>query len=90
MTTRPPVDKPVEYGNATSFWVEYPSGLVDLTRSAHLSEAEAPAAGVKDSDSDSGSGPPLVQSGQLEIAVDGRTIRVDAKKSALVVIDMQK
>lgn len=84
MTTRPPVDKPVEYGNATSFWVEYPSGLVDLTRSAHLSEAEA--AGVKDSDS----GPPSVQSGQLEIAVDGRTIRVDARKSALVVIDMQK
>lgn len=89
MTTRPPVDKPVEYGNATSFWVEYPSGLVDLTRSAHLSEAEAPAPGAKDSDSDS-AGPPSVQSGQLDIAVDGRTIRVDAKKSALVVIDMQK
>lgn len=80
MTTRPPVEQPIEYGNAASFWVEYPSGLVDLTRAAHLTpgrDADAPE-------------PPL-KSGQLEVPVDGgRTIRIDAKKSALVVIDMQK
>lgn len=79
MTTRPRVQNATEFGNPLSFWVEYPDGLVDLTRSAHLEGGG------------SAKPPPLVEGEQVEIPVDGdRTIRVDAKKSALVVIDMQK
>ncbi|KAI5121245.1 hypothetical protein M0805_002292 [Coniferiporia weirii] len=81
MKTRPLVEEPVEYGNVASFWVEYPSGLVDLTRSRHLPSNDTPKA-----DAD----PPSAGAQQLDVAVDGnRTIRIDAKKSALVVIDMQ-
>ncbi|THH06067.1 hypothetical protein EW146_g9727 [Bondarzewia mesenterica] len=76
MISRPPVDEPKEYGSASSFWVEYPSGLVDLTRSYHLRPSEA-------------NGPPLATS-HLEIPVDGdRKIRVDKTKTALVIVDMQ-
>ncbi|TFK77127.1 Isochorismatase hydrolase [Pluteus cervinus] len=76
MATRPPVNAPVEYGNAASWWVEYPTGLVDLSRSKHLD--------------DSASIPPSLTPGQLEIPVNGgRTIRVDTKATALVIIDMQ-
>ncbi|KAH8120156.1 Isochorismatase hydrolase [Phellopilus nigrolimitatus] len=85
MQTRPLVEKPTEYGNAASFWVEYPSGLVDLTRSTHL----AAASGEDDTIDDGASDPPCMR-GQLDVAVDGaRTVRFDAKSSALVVIDMQ-
>lgn len=77
MTSRPRVEQPIEYGNAASFWVEFPSGLVDLSRSQHLSTG--------------GGVPPPLSSSQLELPVDGeRAIRVDKKKTALVVIDMQK
>ena len=80
MTTRPRVQAPVEYGNAASFWVEYPSGLVDLTRSVHL-----PAQPAQDAT------PPPLKTTQRDIPTDGeRIIRVDTAKSALVVIDMQK
>ncbi|KAI0052864.1 Isochorismatase hydrolase [Auriscalpium vulgare] len=78
MTERPRVEEITEYGNAASFWVEYPSGLLDLTRSVH---AEPPHKQASE--------PPL-QGGQIDIPVDGgRTIRVDATKTALIVIDMQ-
>ena len=80
MKTRPRVQKPTEYGNAATFWVEYPDGLIDLTRSIHLPGGDEVA-----------KPPPLVKGEQVDVPVDGdRTIRIDAKKSALVVIDMQK
>jgi len=75
MTTRPPIEQPTEFGNATSFWVEYPGGLVDVSRTAHL-------------DVTGGQPPPLTE-GLLDIPVDGRVVRVEAKKTALVIIDMQ-
>jgi hypothetical protein len=73
---RPRVGDAVEFGSAANFWVEYPSGLVDLSSTTHLDA--------------SGTEPDLKQ-GQWGIAADGdRTIRVDSKSTALVVIDMQK
>ncbi|KAG2159833.1 Isochorismatase hydrolase [Suillus bovinus] len=76
MATRPRVSKAIEYGNTPNFWVEYPSGLVDLTRSQHLTTD-----GVE---------PSLVSSTQFDIPVTGdRTIRVDKSKTAAVIIDMQ-
>ncbi|HEV7735977.1 MAG TPA: hypothetical protein VGO47_01210 [Chlamydiales bacterium] len=82
MSSRPPRPKvfsPQTFGNSKTgnFWVEYPSGLVDLTRSAFAptNSNEVPAKGE----------------GHLEIGVDGaRKIRVDPKQSAIVIIDMQK
>ena len=95
MTTRPRVEKATEYGNTASWWVEYPDGLVDLSRSVHLPvDKEASetvtrlpsnikVADVKDS--------PERKTGQVDIEVDGgRKIRIAAKRSALVVVDMQK
>ena len=71
----------MEYGNEASFWVEYPSGLVDLTRSQHL--AMSADKEVVD--------PPRRTSEQMDISVDGgRTVRVDTGASAIVIIDMQK
>ncbi|PCH38006.1 Isochorismatase hydrolase [Wolfiporia cocos MD-104 SS10] len=76
---RPHVTEPIEYGNSASFWVEYPSGLVDLTRETHLSKQ---GDGVQT--------PPLRLETQLDIPVDGeRTVRVAKDKSAIVIIDMQ-
>ncbi|KAF9015134.1 Isochorismatase hydrolase [Cyathus striatus] len=81
MTTRPKVPVPVEYGNDASFWVEYPSGLVDLSRAQHL---------PKDAESAKGATPPPLLSTQVEIDVNGgRSIRVAKDATALVVIDMQ-
>ncbi|EJD04115.1 uncharacterized protein FOMMEDRAFT_82108 [Fomitiporia mediterranea MF3/22] len=91
MATRPHVEVPTEYGNAASWWVEYPDGLVDLSRSVHLysgSKIEKDEALA-----DSKEVPkiaPAKPKGLLDIAVDKeRMIRVDPRKSALVVIDMQ-
>ncbi|KZS96027.1 hypothetical protein SISNIDRAFT_451689, partial [Sistotremastrum niveocremeum HHB9708] len=78
MTTRPRVDSPKQFGDpgAGTFWVEYPSGLVDITRS-HALETSADE-------------PPKLSAGQHEIPVENdRTIRYDAEKSAIVIIDMQ-
>ncbi|KAI0788452.1 Isochorismatase hydrolase [Abortiporus biennis] len=76
MSTRPPVPVPTEYGNPGSFWVEYPSGLLDLTRTNHLNEPGNP--------------PPLNNETQWELQVDGdRILRIDKSKSAIVIIDMQ-
>lgn len=80
MVTRPNVPTPVEYGNDTSFWVEYPTGLVDLSRTDRL-----PSSAV-----DHPSPPPL-KSNQAEIEVDGgRVIRINKETTAIVIIDMQK
>jgi len=79
MTTRPKVPVPVEYGNDTDFWVEYPSGLVDISRKTRLGS-------IADSE-----GPPPLQPTQVDIDVDrGRTVRIDKETSAIVIIDMQK
>jgi hypothetical protein len=75
------VTAPKEYGNALSFWVEYPSGLVDLSRSQHLptSPREVEAK------------PPPLKGDQVDIPVDGgHTVRIDTKATAAVIIDMQK
>lgn len=80
METRPPPDKALEYGNAASYWVEYPSGLIDVSRSKHI-----------DSRTGSNDTPPPIGPDQLDIPVNaGRTIRVKKNATALVVIDMQK
>ncbi|KIJ68483.1 hypothetical protein HYDPIDRAFT_82344 [Hydnomerulius pinastri MD-312] len=77
MTSRPKVSQTIEYGNAASFWVEYPSGLIDLSRTEHLS-------------SEGQSVPPQLRSTQLDIPVDGdRVIRVNKATTAAVIIDMQ-
>ncbi|CCM04619.1 uncharacterized protein FIBRA_06803 [Fibroporia radiculosa] len=60
--SRPHVSTPTEYGNAASFWVEYPTGLVDLTRQTHLpTDAKS---------RDDFQVPPIQSSTQLEIPVD--------------------
>lgn len=83
MTIRPHVTSPIEYGDAASFWVEYPSGLVDLTRHAHLPLGAQDTGEVQI--------PPLQTSTQLEIPVDGeRVVRISKERSAIVIIDMQK
>lgn len=78
MISRPFVPTPTQYGRDSSFWVEYPSGLVDLSRTHPLSDgAEEPTL------------PPL-KAGQVDISVEGdRTIRIDTKSTAMVIIDMQ-
>ncbi|KZT09501.1 Isochorismatase hydrolase [Laetiporus sulphureus 93-53] len=82
MTVRPYVSSPIEYGNAASFWVEYPSGLVDLTREAHLPTDEATKKDVQ--------APSLQPRTQLEISVDAlRTVRIAKERTAIVIIDMQ-
>ncbi|TFK41189.1 Isochorismatase hydrolase [Crucibulum laeve] len=89
MIARPTVPTPVEYGNDASFWVEYPSGLVDLSRSHHLPGSQDTDALISES-KQADTQPPPLKSTQVDIPVDGgRTIRVDKKSTALVVIDMQ-
>ena len=78
---RPRVEEPQTFGSVKdgSFWVEYPSGLVDLTCSSPLESDNSP------------NPPPLKSQGQLEIDVEGdRKIRIDAAKTAIVIVDMQK
>ncbi|KAL0576373.1 hypothetical protein V5O48_005632 [Marasmius crinis-equi] len=76
MVSRPLVQSPIQYGDNASFWVEYPTGFIDVTRKHPLVEGNLEA--------------PPKEADDLEIAVDGgRTVRVDAKATALVVIDMQ-
>ncbi|KAJ3734826.1 Isochorismatase hydrolase [Lentinula guzmanii] len=104
MTSRPLVPQPVEYGDPKSnnFWVEYPNGLVDLSRSTHLKELKDSAEKQLDIDPskdpgaqnilDAGSKTitPTLLPGQLEISVNGgRTVRLDTEKTAVVIIDMQ-
>ena len=86
---RPHVAEPIEYGNAASFWVEYPSGLIDLTRETHIAPKDHDETlttnGIHHIE------PPLRGSTQLEIPVDGdRVVRMAKARSAMVIIDMQK
>ncbi|KAI0655135.1 Isochorismatase hydrolase [Cubamyces menziesii] len=80
-----------EYGNAASFWVEYPAGLIDLSRTAHL-----PKVALQDGETEQAQSvqdvpvPPLQPATQLDIPVDGdRVIRIAKKHSAIVIVDMQ-
>ena len=90
MSKRPHVPVATEYGNAASFWVEYPNGLVDLTRTTHLPKG-ALAEGDVAQDEHAAPVPPLVKEAQVDVPVDGeREVRIAAKSSAIVIIDMQK
>jgi len=77
--TLPFVKEVKTFGNPGSdnFWVEYPSGLLDLTRSAPPRSATAQV--------------PAKAAGHIEFEVNGeRKLRIDPKKSAVVIVDMQK
>ncbi|KAI3621891.1 isochorismatase hydrolase [Moniliophthora roreri] len=88
MVSRPPVESAIEFGGNGAFWVEYPSGLVDLTRKHHLGDRSGALGPVVESKSNPE--PPAKANNELDIAVDGgRTLRVDKNAAALVVIDMQ-
>lgn len=93
---RPTVSKPTEYGNAADFWIEYPSGLVDLTRNAHLLAATKAQSKPEEPDEqlvheDTVSVPPLIADKQWEVEVDGnRSLRLSRAHTAIVIIDMQK
>jgi len=83
MVTRPRVEVAIEYGSDATpqgFWTEYPSGLVDVSRTSHLRSASGNAEVEI---------PPLTQE-LLDIPVDGdRTVRVKRAATAIVIIDMQ-
>ncbi|KAJ6575085.1 Isochorismatase hydrolase [Mycena capillaripes] len=83
MVDRPRVEVPIQYGSDATpqgFWTEWPSGLIDVSRTSHI-PAEASDAKVE---------PPPLTSALLDIPVDGdRTVRVKRESTALVVIDMQ-
>ncbi|KAJ7092697.1 Isochorismatase hydrolase [Mycena epipterygia] len=83
MVARPRVPTAIEYGSDATpqgYWVEYPSGLVDVSRTSHL----PPTSGDAQVEA-----PPLT-SALLDIPVDGdRTVRVNRNSTAIVIIDMQ-
>lgn len=86
---RPHVAEPIEYGNASSFWVEYPSGLIDLTRETHIAPKNNDETVL--TNGTHATEPPLRYSTQLEIPVDGnRVVRLAKARSAMVIVDMQK
>ena len=92
---RPHISVATEFGNAASFWVEYPSGLVDLTRTTHLPKAakahSQPKAEQGAVHEDAVPEPPLVSNTQWELHVDGdRTLRLNKSTTAIVIVDMQK
>jgi hypothetical protein len=93
---RPRISTAVEYGSAASFWVEYPTGLVDLTRTVHLPKAEKAESVPEEPDkdlvhTDTARIPPLIADKQWELEVEGdRSLRVSKANSAFVIIDMQK
>jgi hypothetical protein len=84
MVARPRVQVPTEYGSDATpqgFWTEWPSGLVDVSRTSHI----PPVSG------DSQVEPPPLTSALLDIPVHGdRIVRVKKNCTALVIIDMQK
>lgn len=82
---RPHVAEPIQYGNASSFWVEYPSGLIDLTRETRLTPKNNVETVTTNGE------PPLWVGTQLEVPVDGeRVVRMAKARSAMVIVDMQK
>ncbi len=92
MVKRPRIPVATEFGNAISWWVEYPTGLIDVTRTTHLPKGPLPEGDVaQDQPTREVPIPPLVKEAQLDIPVDGeRTVRIATKNSAVVIIDMQK
>ncbi|KAI0669840.1 Isochorismatase hydrolase [Trametes maxima] len=91
MVHRPKVATATEYGNAASFWVEYPSGLIDLTRTTHLPQGALVNGDVaQDQPEHNAPVPPLLPATQLDVPVDGgRVLRIPKQKSAIVIVDMQ-
>ena len=78
-TQRLRIDKATEFGSAGSFWVEYPSGLVDLTRSQHLPADDSEVVE-----------PPLTKE-HFDIPVDdGQLVRINPATTAFIITDMQK
>ena len=93
MVQTPKVIVATEYGNAASFWVEYPNGLVDVSRTTHLPRGELAPGDVAQDQTPAGEVPipPLLKDAQLDIPVHGdRLVRVSKKQSAIVIVDMQK
>ena len=92
MVKRPRLPVATEFGNAASFWVEYPTGLVDLTRTTHLPKGPLSDGDVvQDTAAREAPVPKLVKETMLDVPVDGeRTVRIAKKHSAVVIIDMQK
>ncbi|OSD03380.1 Isochorismatase hydrolase [Trametes coccinea BRFM310] len=91
MVHRPKLTVATEYGNAGSFWVEYPAGLIDLTRTTHLPKGALQDGDVvQDQVARDVPVPPLQPSTQLDVPVNGdRVVRIAKKQSAIVIIDMQ-
>lgn len=94
-TKRPRVARATEYGNAASFWVEYPSGLVDLTRTTHLpsfrNDHAKPEGSRELIHEDVVKPPPLHPETQWELDVDAdRVLRITKVHCAIVIVDMQK
>ena len=81
------VQSPLVFGNPGSFWVEYPSGLVDLTRpSSNRPDGSTNISAAKESDP-----PALDTKSQFELHVeDDRVLRLNKSTTAIVIIDMQK
>lgn len=74
---RPRVERTERWGNRTHFWIEYPNGLVDISETNFDRELAKEA-------------PSPAPEGLVDISVEGdRVVRVDPKRSALVVVDMQ-
>ena len=92
MSNNPTVEKAVEYGNALSFWVEYPSGLVDLSRTVHLPKGPLGNGQVIQSENaQEVSLPPFTKEIHFEFPVEhDRIVRVNKARSAMIIIDMQK
>jgi hypothetical protein len=97
MSSRTYVENTKVYGGTldveggAGFWVEYPDGLIDLTRT-HWIQSESQQNGAN-GNAIVGGPPSLDAQTQTEIEVEGdpkRRIRVSNDKSALIVIDMQK
>jgi len=77
--SRPRVTNRSTYGNPSNFWVEYPSGLIDVTRE-HANYAPE----------DKSSSPQDPAAQELDLDVQGdRLLRVSTAKTAMVIIDMQ-
>jgi len=104
MTSRPYVERATTYGGTldvdggAGFWVEYPDGLMDLTRT-HLVPSAGGLLGQKNSTGTAVSEgskdekpPALDAETQVEIEVEGdpkRMVRLNKEKCAFVIIDMQ-
>lgn len=103
MSSRPYLERTTVYGGTldaeggAGFWVEYPDGLLDLTRThlipsvGDLSDQKSNETAVSEGSKDD-KPPALDPKTQVEIGVVGeptRRIRVNKEKCAFVIIDMQ-